>query len=99
MIKTTKRIVLHGESLVDGIAVANIRAEVDCEHPERICFDTSQADVELYKANREQAHADFAEFEDMAYALQDEMLASVGLDAGANQTAEIPADETEETNW
>ena len=75
MLQVNERIVLNGESIIDGIGVANFQAEIDTANCENVWFNYSQSNAELYKINREQARADQAAFEDMVYALQEKMIA------------------------
>lgn len=74
MLKVKNRITLEGESVVDGLAIARYRAEIDSDNPNNMIITASQMDKIGYKTNREEARKDQAEFEDIAYVKQDEML-------------------------
>ena len=77
MLTTTKKIELTGYSVIDGVNAEFYRATIDSNNPDNIDFGSSQIDKALCKANRVQCRADEAEFEDMAYAIQDEMIAEM----------------------
>ena len=74
MLKTTQKTTLKGESVIDGIVVSVFTASIDSEDPNQITFSSTQINKTVYKENRVAVRADEAEFEDYAYALQDEML-------------------------
>ena len=64
---TTKEVLVEGYS-----------CKIDSENPKNMeisKFFTSNDMKAVYKANRETCRADYAAFEDAAYALQDEMIA------------------------
>lgn len=78
MLNIKRSITLKGESIIDGVKVEGYSASIDGENPEGLTFGkwfTSEEAKAIYKANRTQCRKDVAEFEDAAYALQDEMLA------------------------
>lgn len=75
MLTKTKSITLKGFSVVNGVNVEGYSAEINSENPEDITMSSWQQDKSLYKANRSTCRADQAEFEDAAYAIQDEMIA------------------------
>lgn len=74
---TKKEITLTGESKIDGIVAEMYRAVIDSESPEDMSLTAVQRDKALYKANRRQCRADNEEFEEMAYTIQDEMIAAL----------------------
>ena len=73
-----KKITVEGESVINGVVVQGYRAEINSENPEDITISDWITDKNGYKENRVQARRDSVEFEDMAYALQDEMIAATG---------------------
>lgn len=75
MLTKTKSITLKGFSVVNGVNVEGYSAEINSENPEDITMSSWQQNKSLYKANRSTCRADQAEFEDAAYAIQDEMIA------------------------
>lgn len=77
MLTTKERISYMGESIIDDISVAGFTATIDASNPEDMNISVYQNNKEAYKKNRVQARADQAEFEDMAYAKQDEMIAAL----------------------
>lgn len=77
MLNTNKNIELTGYSVIDGVNAEFYRAVINSTDPNNIEFGSTQLDKALCKASRTQCRADEAEFEDMAYAIQDEMLAEL----------------------
>ena len=75
MLKTKRSITLSGSSIVDGKLAQQYQAVIDSENPEDINFSNWQTNKALYKENRTLCRADEAEFEDMAYTIQDAMIA------------------------
>ena len=68
---------IEGESVVNGVVIQGYRAEINEADPENsLNMSDWIADKAGYKANRVQARKDSIEFEDMVYALQDEMIAA-----------------------
>ena len=76
MLNMTKSITLTGTSTIDGKVAEGYQAVIREENPEDMAISSYQGDKALYKANRAQCRKDSAEFEDKAYALQDEMIAA-----------------------
>ena len=75
MLKTKRSITLSGNSVIDGKTAQQYQAVIDSENPEDINFSNWQTNKALYKENRTLCRADEAEFEDMAYTIQDAMIA------------------------
>lgn len=80
MMTMKKEITLTGESKIDGVTAQSYRAVINSENPSDMTLTSVQRDKALYKKNRATCRADEAEFEDAAYALQDEMLAEVAAE-------------------
>lgn len=72
-----KKITVEGESVINGAVVQGYRAEINSDNPEDITISDWIVDKNGYKENRVQARRDSNEFEDMAYAIQDEMIAAI----------------------
>lgn len=83
---TTKQITLKGQSVVtvaDGdtikeVVVKNFTCTIDSSSPENMTISDFYQGTEgkaLYKEHRVECRADEAEFEDSAYALQDQLIA------------------------
>lgn len=70
-----KSITLTGDCMIDGVKAEGYSAVINSSNPLDITFSSYPQNKELCKANRAQCRADEAEFEDLAYAIQDEMLA------------------------
>lgn len=77
MLNMKKSVTLTGESVIDGKQAEGYSATINSENPEDMNLSSWQQDKALYKANRTQCRQDAAEFEDAAYALQDEMIAAM----------------------
>ena len=75
MLNYKKSVTLTGGSYIDGAQAEGYSATISSDNPEDITLSSWQTDKALYKANRSQCRDDAAEFEDVAYALQDEMIA------------------------
>lgn len=69
-----KNITLTATCKIDGEDVAGYSATINSENPEDINLSDWPISKALYKANRVQCRKDQAEFEDTAYALQDQMI-------------------------
>lgn len=84
----TKQITLKGSSVVTvtdeettrDVVIKNFTATIDSSNPGNMTISeyfNGNEGKELYKDHRTECRADEAEFEDMAYAFQDEMIAAV----------------------
>lgn len=74
MLKFKQLIVFDGESNIDGKKVMTFRATIDADDPNQIRFVEVKHDENCYRDNREVVRADKAEFEDLAYSVQKDML-------------------------
>lgn len=63
-----------GHTVIDGVKVVQHTCTIDSENPQEMRVAMVKMNAELYKDNRETCRADFAEFEDAAYALQEELI-------------------------
>jgi len=86
MLNKTEKIIITGESLIDGVPAEGFQAQIDSSRPQEMTMTSWQINKELYKANRSVCRADEAEFEDYAYAKQDEMIAAL---AGNEEPEEV----------
>ena len=77
MLRIRKNITLNGESIFEEKQAAGFSAVINSENPEDMTINQWQANKSLYKEKRADINADFAEFQDAAYALQDEMIAAL----------------------
>lgn len=75
MLNMTQTITLNGNSTIDGVVAEGYTATINSDNPADMTISRWQADKEVYKANRTQCRKDSADFEDAAYALQDELIA------------------------
>ena len=77
-----KSITLDGNSVFNGVIAETYRAVINNENPEDMTIASYQQNKQIYKENRVECRKDSAEFEEVAYALQDEMIQ-------ANETIEM----------
>ena len=77
MLEIKKEITLTGESKIDGVVAENYRAVIDSANPSNMTIITTQRDKELRKANRDICRVDEKDFEETAYALQDQMISEL----------------------
>lgn len=75
MLRTSGRITLTGESVIEDVVVCAYSASIDLDNPEKMSIGQVQKDKEAYKANRTECRADYAAFEDMVLAVQEKHLA------------------------
>lgn len=94
MLKVNQRITISGESVVNDTAICAYSAIIDLDNPEKMHVTQLQKDKELYKANRVECRADFAEFEDLAYSTQEAIILSINPDAVIEET--VNPEEVEE---
>lgn len=78
--KTTN---IVGESQIDGVTAERYTAVINSSNPSGMTMGHTLVNKTLAKDNRETCRADRAEFEDAAYALQDEMLAALAEESEA----------------
>lgn len=64
-----------GYTVIDDIKVVQYDCVISTENPKEMKIIVSKLNEEMYKANREICRADMAEFEDAAYALQEQYIA------------------------
>lgn len=76
MLNMKKTTTISGNSTINGVIAEGYNAVINSENPADMTITSYQQDKAVYKANRIQCRADKAEFEDAAYALQDEMIAA-----------------------
>ena len=89
MLKIRKKVMISGQSIIDGAEAAGFQAQVDTTTPEDMTMSNWQTNAQLYKENRDVCRADQAEFEDYAYSIQDRMIAELA----AKQETEAPTEE------
>lgn len=77
-----ENITITGKSIVDGVEVCGFQATLSTSNPGEIHFASWQNDQAMYKENRSICRADEAEFEDYAFARQDEIIAEMTMTEG-----------------
>ncbi len=75
MLRTSGRITLTGESVIEDAVVCAYSASIDLDNPEKMSIGQVQKDKEAYKVHRTECRADYAAFEDMVLAVQEKHLA------------------------
>ena len=71
---TRKTTTITASSVIDGKDAEGYSAVINSDNPEDMTISSWQTDKALYKKNRVQCRKDQAEFEDLAYTLQDQMI-------------------------
>jgi vacuolar-type H+-ATPase subunit H len=74
MLNIQKKVILTGKTMIDEKQVLGYQANIDSDNPINMTINRWATNKNLYKENRELCRKEEAEFEDAAYALQDEML-------------------------
>ena len=77
MLKSIKKVTLEGNSIIDGVIVAHFTAAINSDDPNQMTLTSTQVNKAACKEHRVAVRKDEAEFEDYAYAIQDEMLSSI----------------------
>ena len=80
MLKTKKKVVITGESLIEENVVCTFVASIDYEEPEKMSITQFRKDKEAYKKHCEECRADYAAFEDLAWEAQAEVAKKVGVE-------------------
>ena len=75
MLDITKTITFTGTSKIGEATVKIFTATINTANPEEMPFNHYVVDYVLYKANRAVISAEQLEFEDAAYAFQDQLIA------------------------
>lgn len=76
MLETNKSLTIRGYSKIDGVVAEEYSADINSTNPEDVAFSFWKRDKSLCKTNREVCRQDSANFEDMVYSIQDEMIAA-----------------------
>lgn len=76
MLRTSKKIIFTGETVIGENVVCTYSATIDAAAPEKTTIGRFKKDEEAYNANRAECRADFAAFEDAVIAAQVELLKS-----------------------
>lgn len=90
MLKYDKKVTIDGFSIIDGIKTAGYRAEINSSNPEEMTLTSWQINKAMCKEYRLTVRKDEAEFEDNAYAIQDEMIAEMPVEDLIEEPTEIP---------
>lgn len=72
---------------IDGVRIAQYTARIDSADPNNMTVSgIIKLDQEAYKANREICRADYAEFEDATYELQEKYIAQKAAETESEVT-------------
>ena len=77
MLKTTKRISITGESVIDNKVVCAFSATIETEDPTKNSISQFVRDKEAYRAHSAECRADYAAFEDYVWEVQDALKAEI----------------------
>lgn len=75
MLKMRQTINLSGECIINDTLVEGYNASIDSNNLDNVQFSSWINDPVMYKANRAEARADQAAFEDAVYVIQDNLIA------------------------
>ena len=75
MLEMERNIEINGSSVINGKQAASYQAKISSDNPSDMNISYWQMDKALYKENRASCRSDQAEFEEAAYALQEELIA------------------------
>lgn len=67
-----------GYTIIDGVKVTQYTCVIPIVAPKEMRLGITKLNPDLYKAHRDICRADYAEFEDAAYQLQEEYLEKLG---------------------
>lgn len=76
MLTVTQKASFTGESKIDGKTMERYTSQIDIENPESLTLSRFIVNGDGYRDNRDVCQKDQAEFEDIIYAAQAEMLAT-----------------------
>ena len=74
MLEVVKNMTLNGVSKIDGQPVAYMNASLSIDGNGSNNINTNIVNRELYNANKEQVRQDIADFDEMVYAQEDELV-------------------------
>lgn len=66
-----------GYTIIDGVKIVQYTCIIPSDKPQDMRLGITKLDPEMYKAHRDICRADYAEFEDAAYQLQEEYIAKL----------------------
>lgn len=75
MLTVEKNITLFGQSIINGVLVETYNASMNENNPEDMNISQSTANQELRKLNRKACREDRDKFEELAYSIQDKLIA------------------------
>lgn len=67
-----------GYTVIDDVRVVQYTCTIPIDSPKDMRIGITKLNSDLYKAHRDICRADYAEFEDTAYQLQEECFAKLG---------------------
>lgn len=78
LVNETQVIQKIGYTVINDVKVIQYTCIIPMEKPQDMRLTSTRLKPDLYKENRDVCRADLAEFEDLAFALQDQYLANIG---------------------
>lgn len=90
MLKTMAKITMTGESVINDTSICDYSAIIDLEKPENMSVTQFKKNKELYKENRIECRADYAAFEEKAYATQEAVIAILAAKNEQEMPDEMP---------
>lgn len=66
-----------GYTTVDGIKIVQYTCVIPVDAPQNMRIGITKLDTDMYKVHRDICRADYADFEDAAYQLQEEYMAKI----------------------
>ena len=73
MLNMTKNITLSGTSIIDGVQIAYMSANISTDGGNGANANKTITNQEVYNANKAQVRADIAAFEQEVYKIEDEL--------------------------
>lgn len=90
MLKTTAKVTMTGESVINDTSICDYSAIIDLEKPENMSVTQFKRNKELYRENRVECRADYAAFEEKAYATQEAVFAILKAKNEQNTPDDMP---------
>lgn len=82
-----------GYTVIDGVKVVQYSCVISSDNPSDMRIGSAKLNADMYKNNRDICRADFATFEDAAYAYQDELISKLPVEeTGTEEIIEEPED-------
>lgn len=80
MLNVNKNITLSGTSVIDGVQVAYMSANISTDGGSGANVNSTITNQEIYNSNKAQVRADIKAFEEEVYKIEDELLSAKTLE-------------------